>query len=139
MPRSTFGRWGARLDRDGFARALAALGIVGADEQDLRVIASAAGPVPWHLSELPPPPDADPEALSKAWTALLEDAPRPLRLAVGAWPSELRTPAWLLQELARPAVGLDGVFLEAPPRQRPRWSWPLQIAILDGGRSALRR
>ncbi|MEO5575584.1 MAG: hypothetical protein ABIR67_03160 [Gaiellaceae bacterium] len=99
---------------------------------------AADRPSPWRLDKLPPPSRADPQALSKAWSELLEDAPRPLRLSVGAWPRELRTPAWLLQELSRPAVGLDGVFLEAPQRQRPGWSWPLQIAILDGGRSALR-
>jgi hypothetical protein len=140
MDRNAFGSWGARLPRDDFACAVAAVGVeTDADHLGDRAALLGDKALRWNLPSLPPPADADPRALSDAWRALAADAARPLRVAVGAWPQELRTPAWLLQELSRPSVGLDGVYLEVPRRRSAvRWSWPLQIAILDGGRSTLR-
>lgn len=139
MARSAFGRWGASLPRDDFARAVAAAGALGSG-LELRewAVHFQDGTHPWSLDSLPPPADLDARALSEAWAGVLAEVTRPFRVQVNGWPYELRSPAWLLQELARPSVELDGVYLNVRPPAPLRWSWPLQIAILDGGRSQLR-
>jgi hypothetical protein len=140
MRRSAFGAWGADLDRDDFARALAALGLRPPFYGPTELQAVLATDAPhWYLPSLPPPPELDAFALAREWTDAAHGARRPLRLALGASPDELGSPGWLVRELARAEVGVDGLFVEMPPGQRRgRWSWPLKLALLDGGRSELR-
>ena len=137
MARGIFGAWGADLGPDDFAAALAAAGI---NLSDPAVLAGLSGhqAIPWNLgsgSWL----SQDPHKLSAAWRQIAIRSRFPLRLAVRGWPEELRSPTLLLTELSRVSVGLTSVYLEAPPRaQTLNWSWPLQLGIMDQGRSELR-
>jgi hypothetical protein len=142
MSRSLFAGWGADLDADDFACALAAAGAIhptGDDAPSLRDLVFRPRPdeVAWYL-DAPPSAEVDARALSDAWRALVRDAPQPFRLAVHEWPPELRSLPWLQAELSRPAVGASGVYGAWRSDERVGWTWPLQIAVLDDGRSALR-
>jgi hypothetical protein len=153
MSRASFGRWGANLDSENFARALAAVGIwrqaqrvappPGSEPRaerglgDLLSIMLRIGVV-WDLPDVPT--DAfDAAELAAGWRAAVDLAPRPLRLAVDVPPNQLASLTWLVGELGREAVGLDGVSVRVPFRTgRSHWSWPLRVAVLDRGQSSLR-
>jgi len=127
MSRAAFGSWGAELDADEFACALAAAGAT----PDLL----ADDPVVWRDPR--PGRLGEAESLARAWREAVagRDAPWPLRLAVQAGRDE----PWVAEQLSRPAVAADGVFVDLEVGARVSWSWPLQVAVLEDGRAVHRR
>jgi hypothetical protein len=136
--RSDFGPWGAQLGRDDFAQALAAVGLLAGDQsRDLSELLAGEAPR-WQLFSLPPR-ELDPYELAARWSAAQDRARGPLRLAIYNWPPPVSSPSWLAAELARPVVGIDGLFVEAEPSDAStRWRWPIKLAILDEEQSDLR-
>ena len=147
MNREDFGFWGIDLDADAFARALASAGVLAAAGVDiadgaaqagerLRGVIDAAGPgnaIQWAK---PDTPTGDAPRLAAAWEEARASSTS-LRLEIdpgtppGRW-----DPTWVIEQLARPAVGLASVFAAPPfatsPIARAAWHWPVDVALLPG-------
>jgi hypothetical protein len=137
MRRSDFGVWGATLGRDDFARALAALGLSGYARTEIREALNLPAPL-WSLPYLPPPTELDAAKLAYEWTQATAEVAKPLRLALSTWPQS-HSPTWVVRQLTRNAVGVDGLFIDLRTlERRSQWHWPLKLALLDGGQSELR-
>lgn len=154
MSRRLFGEWGAELDDDDFACALAALGALGRvwwqhplpDLVELLTEALRERPARWRLHETPEQYPLGPAAnLAQAWkeAAKVSLLPRPPHPALGvclecgggfgrAWPnldgSEL---LWVTRTLGR-AQHVDSVCWASVDGRTPTpWEWPLDVGFFD--------
>jgi len=156
MSRGFFGAWGAELDDDTFAQALAALGTARAATGDLNdppgILTDLASrlrqerqPVlPWSLARIESGGYLrhGAKAYASAWSYFIGGLGRDryfpkLRLALQVRkddPVFYRLP-WLVGELTRQAVGISGVFVDDVPAGKPyRWTWPLRVGCLPTAR-----
>jgi hypothetical protein len=146
--RAAFGTWGAGLDDTRFAAALAALGVARARPDRHPVDAVEAA---WRGREMlwvPSLPGGEPlfpaDVLAEAWLWGRSDSrdadsrradPRGLeaelpRLSV-AW-RRADDPAWAVRQLSREDIGPLAVHVMRPAAgARIRWTWPLEIGLLD--------
>jgi len=155
-----FHTWGKGLDDDDFACALAALGILyGSHHHDWPIklrylpylvkIEETGQPLPWSLplkkyhGKLSPWIRwlASAKAFAKCWKTAKKSIPPRL---VCRLLTQSGDPAysgekirWLMQQLARPAVGAGSVFLECQPETPVSWHWPLRIGISPDSPPAL--
>ena len=160
MSRSNFGLWGAELDEESFAQALAALGVLvacnevfppwGDLDQLKRDLESARDsvrqgdevmPLPWRLGVEPDefmrfqkPPDA--RSLSQAWDETFGHfiwdprGPRP-RLEIQPDSEGQSILPWLVSELWGRVANLRSVYMRIEPRHAlSRWDWPLRVGTL---------
>src|SRR5680860_833550 len=156
-----FGRWGADLDADAFAKAFAAAGVLATSqqlEQGLKqkpasaLLATLVGdahareePLRWANPLLPPrwPTFADVTAaaeLAAAWPGV----PVRFALASDSFDDDGLEPTWTTRMLTSPAVGGRSAMLLSPRStggSRPRrWEWTLRVGFLpDGASSRLQR
>lgn len=153
MSRRLFGTWGAHLDNDSFAQALAALGIGRAHGFRLQPSSLIRERVYHALSAAPMPVSFVP-VLSGTWTELpagfftevWEDAvkrfPGP-RIEVNASPGAAASGLdvfWIVEQLSRPAVGASSVYVRVDGSAFSiGWNWPLTVGLLGDARSGLLR
>jgi hypothetical protein len=158
MSRSSFGFWGAELNDEDFAKALAALGVLWGTrkfagslppnmnlKEVKRELASAIASarkgdevLPWTFDEKPSElasyqtsPDAG--LLSRAWTkAVPTNRPPKLRLEIqpDTWGKSILP--WIVEQLSHEAVGAKSVYERIEPRRAlVQWNWPLRVGVLD--------
>src|SRR5437764_9778453 len=157
MNRRSFGTWGANLDDDAFAQALAALGVVrfsaplrgdaikpevnavlATDLVEFALDLNVDWVIRWNRR--PREVEAEPEkaeVFQKAWREGIQSRYRDLRLEIN--PSRDRRLSldrrWLVSQLSRPAVGASSVYVRQDEPSRPiSWNWPVRIGLLNNER-----
>src|SRR5215210_4240722 len=116
MRRSDFGNWGAGLSGKRFAGALAAAGALFPVDPPIYAVSESALADAWDA------------VLERWWAASAATPTTRVRLAVA--PPRGRDPRWLMETLA----GLEHVTVHArapAPSGRRRWTWPLQLGLMD--------
>lgn len=83
---------------------------------------------------------ADPRALAEAWKRVITSQEKnqstagirfeiPLRSEYPSSDGELE-PDWLIEQLSRPATGVDAVYVRQEAPMSVSWNWPLRIGFL---------
>ena len=145
--------WGVSLPDDRFACALAALGVLDAQPavfltDYVTVLQRVVGtrgeePVAFAVGEriqkiivgdwsaLP-----SPAALADAWDNATRWKYPPLRIAVRLAEAFVLDPVWVVEQLSRPAVGAQSVFIDLGSSEvQLSWEWPLRIGYLPDQKS----
>jgi hypothetical protein len=155
MERRDFGLWGLELSADDFACALAARGVaafkvavgygldsvedvVKALTEEVQEAAKFGYPISWRLDggreKLPEgwqPPSA--ARLAEGWKKFRATYGESLRLAVD---EEWGSMFWLVEQLSRPAVNVNSVYLRTDRlTEDPIWHWPLKVGFLGDAAS----
>jgi hypothetical protein len=159
MDRGSFGLWGLDLAPEDFACALAALGVVWSHVM-IRYAGSAAEdtadsaesftqlltaqaleslqnerPILWDLpfepTRLSAGPSPPAHLLATAWQTFSPQYASQLRLELGFINHPVDEPFWLVEQLARPEVGLASVYVDYHDHTYEiGWNWPLRIGFL---------
>jgi hypothetical protein len=164
MDRTDFAGWGAHLSDDEFAKALATIGVHNAYLGFWPTFASASEVAENISSRLEPsqdpvrceyftsPPEdwmrfsrvPSPDELAAAWDKLKPHINRPqfeIKLSNRIRRErDQRGAGWLLDELRRPALDAQSVYLAGQPLVgHPDWQWPIRVGLLnEGARRAYR-
>lgn len=161
MSRAQFGQWGIQLSNEDFAQAVAAVGVLGLDEERLEKesIKARVARLQQQRQDIAPisryfigklqggvtaaPPAATYLAAWKDligyWQATAKPTPHGplLRLEISAMNAPARPGMvdahWLLKVLLENRVASSAYLRQDKPDRPVTWEWPLRIGVLDGG------